>query len=133
MSFIDAHSRNKIIAYLFVVNLLYSQKTFVEATTPTDQDAWMNCNVDMFNRFDDVRLRIICGNCKTAVISHLRYAEIEHNQVYITFGEYYGVIIKVTHVRKPKVKEQAFNSVLSALKISKIYSKDILEVGCEKL
>ncbi len=139
MSFIDTDSGNKITAYLFVATLPYSQKIFVEATTSMDQDAWMNCNVDMLNYFNGVPLRIICDNCKTAVISHPRCGEIEFNQEYIAFGEYYGVVIKPAHVRKPKEKPSVEGSVgkiatkiIAKLRNETFYSLDGLNKGISK-
>lgn len=49
-------------------------------------------------------LNIVCDNCKTAVISHPRWGDIELNEEYLTFCEYYGIIMKPANVRKPKEK-----------------------------
>lgn len=139
MHFIDSDSNTKVTAYLFVAALPYSQKVFVEATTSMDQDAWMNCNVDMLNFFNGVPLRIICDNCKTAVVSHPRCGEIEYNKEYLSFGEYYGIVIKAANVRKPKEKPSVEGSVgkiatkvIAKLRNETFYSLDGLNKGILK-
>lgn len=139
MHFIDVDSGSKVTAYLFVATLPYSQKIFVEATTSMDQDAWMNCNVDMLNYFEGSPLRIICDNCKTAVISHPRRGEIELNEEYLAFGEYYGIMIKAANVRKPKEKPSVEGSVgkiatkiIAKLRNESFYSLEGLNKGILK-
>ena len=139
MHFIDADSGNKVTAYLFVATLPYSQKIFVEATTSMDQDAWMNCNVDMLSYFGGLPLRIICDNCKTAVISHPRRGEIELNEEYLAFGEYYGIMIKAANVKRPKEKPSVEGSVgkiatriIAKLRNETFYSLDGLNKGILK-
>ena len=99
----------------------------------------MNCNVDMLNYFNGIPLRIICDNCKTAVILHPRCGEIEYNQEYLTFGEYYGIVIKATNVRKPKEKPSVEGSVgkiatkiIAKLRNETFYSLDGLNKGILK-
>lgn len=104
MSFIDRDTNKKITTYLFVACLPYSQKIYVEETTSMNQESWMNCNVNMLNYFGGSPLTIVCDNCKTAVISHPRCGDIELNEEYLTFCEYYGIVVKPANVRKPKEK-----------------------------
>lgn len=139
MNFIDADSNKKIKAYLFVACLPYSQKIFVKATTSMDQDAWMNCNVDMLEYFEGVPLMIVCDNCKTAVITHPRRGEIELNEEYLSFGEYYGVAIRPANVKKPKEKPSVEGSVgkiaikiIAKLRNETFYSLDGLNKGIHK-
>lgn len=111
MSFIDRDTNKKITTYLFVACLPYSQKIYVEATTSMNQESWMNCNVNMLNYFGGSPLTIVCDNCKTAVISHPRCGDIELNEEYLTFCEYYGIVVKPANVRKPKEKASVEGSV----------------------
>lgn len=111
MSFIDRDTNKKITTYLFVAFLPYSQKIYVEATTSMNQESWMNCNVNMLNYFGGSPLKIVCDNCKTAVISHPRCNDIELNEEYLTFCEYYGIVFKPANVRKPKEKASVEGSV----------------------
>lgn len=111
MSYLDRDNNKKITAYLFVACMPYSQKIYVEATTSMNQESWMNCNVNMLNFFGRAPLNIVCDNCKTAVISHPRWGDIELNEEYLTFCEYYGIVMKPANVRKPKEKASVEGSV----------------------
>ncbi len=97
-----------------------------------DQGAWMNCNVDMLNYFEGIPLRIICDNCKTAVISHPRRGEIELNEEYLAFGEYYGIMIKAANVRKPKEKPSVEGSVgkIATKIIAKLRNEVFYSLDC---
>ena len=139
MKFIDRDTGEMITAYLFVATLPYSQKTYVEATLSMNQDAWMNCNVNMFNYFGGTPAKIICDNLKTGVISHPTKGEIILNEEYLTLGEYYNVAILPTGVRKPKEKPSVEGSVgkiatkiIARLRNEIFYSLDGLNKGILK-
>lgn len=53
----------------------------------------------------------MCDNLKTGVIEHPKKGEVVLNEEYLSFGEYYGVAIRPTGVRKPKEKPSAEGSV----------------------
>lgn len=111
MTIYDSDSNKKLTAYLFVAALPYSQKMYVEATLSMNQDSWMNCNVNMLNYYGGIPLKIVCDNLKTGVIEHPKKGEVVINEEYLAFGEYYGVAIRPTGVRKPKEKPSAEGSV----------------------
>lgn len=139
MIILDADSNKKLTAYLFVAALPYSQKIYVEATLSMDQDAWMNCNVNMLNYYGGVPLKIVCDNLKTGVIEHPKKGEVVINEEYLAFGEYYGVAIRPTGVRKPKEKPSAEGSVgkiatavIARLRNETFYSLDGLNRAISK-
>jgi len=70
MSILNSDNNKKLTVYLFVAALPYSQKIYVEATLSMDQDAWINCNVNMLNYYGGSPLKIVCDNLKTGVIEH---------------------------------------------------------------
>ena len=111
MSIYDIDTNKKLTVYLFVAAMPYSQKIYVEGTLTMNQDAWINCNVNMLNYYGGVPLKIVCDNLKTGVIEHPKIGETIINEEYLAFGEYYNVAIHPTGVRKPKEKPSAEGSV----------------------
>ncbi len=131
MKFTNNDTGEIITVYLFVATLPYSQKTFVYGTTSMDQTSWMECNVKMLEYFGGIPLKIVCDNLKTGVIEHPKIGEIVINEEYLSFGEYYGVAIIPTGVRKPKEKPSVegnvgkiATSVIAKLRNETFYSLD---------
>lgn len=111
MYFLDPDSGERVKVYLFVATLPYSQYCYVEPTLNMKMDAWIQCNINMFEFFGGVTTTIVCDNLKTGVVSHPKNGEIILTDSYRDFGIHYVTAIMPAQVKKPKHKPSVEGSV----------------------
>ena len=111
MHLVDRTSGELIDVYLFVAVLPFSQLTYIEPCLDMKEAAWIGCNVNMLEFFDGLPVKVICDNLKTGVTEHPREGEIELNDTYAEFGEFYELAIMPAAVRKPKQKASVEGAV----------------------
>ena len=73
-------------------------------------EAWINHHINMFRFFGGVTDILQCDNLKTGVASHAP-DEVVVNRTFREFGDYYGLAIIPTGVRKPKHKASVEGNV----------------------
>lgn len=72
---------------------------------------WINHHVSMYSYFGGILTMTVCGNCKTAVISHKKYKELIYNSSYVEMSDYYKTVIVAVRVGVPKDKPTAEGAV----------------------
>lgn len=110
MEWVDMYTGEVHVVYLFVATLPYSQYTFVKPTESMAQEDWICCNVSALRFFGGSPRIIVPDNLKTGVASHAP-DEVVINRTYREFGDYYGLAIVPTGVRKPKHKPSVEGNV----------------------
>ncbi|MBP8641019.1 MAG: IS21 family transposase [Oscillospiraceae bacterium] len=111
MQLLERATGEIIPVYLFVATLPYSQYSYVEPCLNMKQEAWLRCNVHMFEFFSGTTVRIVCDNLKTGVISHPREGDIVLNEAYESLGNHYSAAIMPAQPRKPKQKASVEGTV----------------------
>jgi len=111
MQLVDRTTGEIIPVYLFVATLPYSQYSYVEPCLNMKQEAWLSCNVHMFEFFGGTTVRIVCDNLKTGVLSHPREGDIVLNEAYESLGNHYSPAIMPAQPRKPKQKASVEGTV----------------------
>ncbi|MDR2570595.1 MAG: IS21 family transposase, partial [Oscillospiraceae bacterium] len=111
MSYVDKATGEIIKVYLFVASLPYSQYSYVEACLDMKQDTWLNCHIHMYEFFGGVRVRTVCDNLKTGVVSHPKEGDIILNGNYEALGIHYVTAIMPTGVKRPKHKASVEGNV----------------------
>lgn len=111
MHLVDRASGELIDVYLFVAVLPFSQLTYIEPCLDMKEASWIGCNVNMLEFFGGVPVKVICDNLKTGVTEHPTEGEIELNDTYAEFGEFYELAIMPAAVRKPKQKASVEGAV----------------------
>lgn len=95
----------------FVMVLGYSRMAYVEFTLGQSQEHFLSCHRHAFEFFGGVPEKIMCDNCKTAVLSHTRGLPPMLNPRYADFAAHYGFTIKACNVRKANEKGMVENAV----------------------
>ncbi len=95
----------------FVMVLGYSRMLYVEFSLSQSQEHFLSCHRHAFEFFGGVPAKIMCDNCKTAVISHPYGLAPVYNERYLDFAGYYGFEIKACNVRKAHEKGMVENAV----------------------
>lgn len=95
----------------FVMVLGYSRMAYVEFTLGQSQEHFLSCHRHAFEFFGGVPEKIMCDNCKTAVLSHPRGLPPMLNPRYADFAAHYGFTIKACNVRKANEKGMVENAV----------------------
>lgn len=88
----------------FVMVLGYSRMMYVEFTLGQSQEHFLACHRHAFEFFGGVPEKIMCDNCKTAVLSHPRGVVPIFNAHYLDFATHYGFTIKACNAGKGNEK-----------------------------
>jgi transposase len=96
------HTRRRLS--FFVMVLGYSRMMYVEFTLGQSQEHFLSCHRHAFEFFGGVPAKIMCDNCKTAVLSHPRGLAPMLNPRYADFAMHYGFAVKACNVRKANEK-----------------------------
>lgn len=114
MHFTDQESGKRIRVYLFVSDLVCSRLAYVEPTLSMDETAWLQCHINMWEYYGGVSRILVCDNLKTGVTRHPVEGEITLTKEYELLAEHYGTAIMPCHVRAPREKNSAENTVYNA-------------------
>lgn len=95
----------------FVMVLGYSRMLYVEFTLAQGQEHFLTCHRHAFEFFGGVPAKIMCDNCKTAVLSHAHGLAPVLNPHYADFAAHYGFTVKACNVRKANEKGIVENAV----------------------
>jgi transposase len=95
----------------FVMVLGYSRMLYVEFTMSQSQEHFLLAHRRAFEFFGGVPEKIMCDNCKTAVLSHAHGLRPVFNPRYTDFAGHYGFTIKACNVRKANEKGIVENAV----------------------
>ena len=95
----------------FVMVLGYSRMLYVEFALAQSQEHFLSCHRRAFEFFGGVPAKIMCDNCKTAVLSHPYGLTPVLNQRYADFAGHYGFTVKACNVRKANEKGIVENAV----------------------
>jgi len=90
--------------HFFVMVLGYSRMIYVEFTLSQSQEHFLSSHRHAFEFFGGVPEKIMCDNCKTAVLSHPRGVSPIFNPHYADFAAHYGFTIKACNVGKGNEK-----------------------------
>jgi len=88
----------------FVMVLGYSRMMYVEFALGQSQEHFLSCHRHAFEFFGGVPEKVMCDNCKTAVLSHPRGVIPIFNPHYADFAAHYGFTIKACNVGKGNEK-----------------------------
>lgn len=88
----------------FVMVLGYSRMMYVEFTLGQSQEHFLACHRHAFEFFGGVPEKLMCDNCKTAVLSHPRGVAPIFNSHYVDFAAHYRFTIKACNVGKGNEK-----------------------------
>jgi len=95
----------------FVLVLGYSRMMYVEFTVSQNQEHFLGAHQRAFHYLGGVPQKIMCDNCKTAVLSRLHGLAPDLNPRYLDFARHYGFTIKACNVRKANEKGIVENAV----------------------
>ena len=95
----------------FVMVLGYSRMLYVEFTLGQSQEHFLTCHRHAFEFFGGVPAKIMCDNCKTAVLSHPHGLAPMLNPRYADFAAHYGFTVKACNVRRANEKGIVENAV----------------------
>ena len=95
----------------FVMVLGYSRLLYVEFTLGQSQEHFLLAHRRAFEFFGGVPAKIMCDNCKTAVLSHPHGLHPVLNPHYADFAGHYGFTVKACNVRKANEKGIVENAV----------------------
>ena len=95
----------------FVMVLGYSRMLYVEFSLGQSQEHFLSCHRHAFEFFGGVPAKIMCDNCKTAVLSHPHGLTPMLNPRYADFAGHYGFTVKACNVRKANEKGIVENAV----------------------
>lgn len=95
----------------FVMVLGYSRLLYVEFTLAQSQEHFLAAHRRAFECFGGVPAKIMCDNCKTAVLSHPHGLAPLLNPRYADFAGHYGFTVKACNVRKANEKGIVENAV----------------------
>jgi transposase len=95
----------------FVMVLGYSRMLYVEFTLGQSQEHFLLAHRRAFEFFGGVPAKIMCDNCKTAVLSHAHGLHPLLNPRYADFAGHYGFTVKACNVRKANEKGIVENAV----------------------
>ena len=107
---IDMGSARRRLSF-FVMVLGYSRMLYVEFTLSQSQEHFLQAHRNAFEFFGGVPEKIMCDNCKTAVLSHPHGLAASFNPRYADFAAHYGFRIKACNVRKANEKGIVENAV----------------------
>jgi hypothetical protein len=95
----------------FVMVLGYSRMLYVEFTLGQSQEHFLSCHRHAFECFGGVPAKVMCDNCKTAILSHPHGLTPLLNPRYADFAGHYGFTVKACNVRKANEKGIVENAV----------------------
>jgi transposase len=95
----------------FVMVLGYSRMLYVEFTLGQSQEQFLSCHRHAFEFFGGVPAKIMCDNCKTAVLSHPYGLPPLVNPRYADFARHYGFSVRACNIRKAHEKGMVENAV----------------------
>jgi transposase len=110
MEYIDAQTRQKAVAYIFVAVLPASNYPFVYAYSNMKTPNWIDAHVKMYSFFNGVPLFTISDNCKTAVVKSDRIDPVL-NKSYHEMAQHYGTTLMPARAYRPKDKGADENMV----------------------
>ncbi len=97
--------------HFFVMVLGYSRLLYVEFSLSQSQEHFLSAHRNAFEFFGGVPEKIMCDNCKTAVLSHPHGLAPVLNPRYADFADHYGFRVKACNVRKANEKGIVENAV----------------------
>jgi transposase len=100
---IDVGNTRRRLSF-FVMVLGYSRMMYVEFTLGQSQEHFLSCHRHAFEFFGGVPEKVMCDNCKTAVLSHPHGLAPMLNPQYADFAAHYGFTIKACNVGKGNEK-----------------------------
>jgi len=103
------NTRRRLSFFLMV--LCYSRMMYVEFTLAQSQEHFLSCHRHAFEFFGGVPERLMCDNCKTAVLSHPHGLTPILNPRYADFAAHYGFTVKACNVGKGNEKGIVENAV----------------------
>jgi transposase len=95
----------------FVMVLGYSRMMYVEFTLGQSQEYFLSCHQHAFEFFGGVPEKVMCDNCKTAILSHPRGMKPIVNRQYADFAAHYGFEVVACNVGKGNEKGIVENAV----------------------
>jgi transposase len=95
----------------FAMVLGYSRMLYIEFTLGQSQEHFLSCHRHAFEFFGGVPAKIMCDNCKTAVLSHPQGLAPRLNPRYADFAAHYGFEVKACNVRKANEKGIVENAI----------------------
>jgi transposase len=107
---IDVGNTRRRLSF-FVMVLGYSRMLYVEFTLGQSQEHFLLAHRHAFEFFGGVPAKIMCDNCKTAVLSHPHGLHPLLNPRYADFAGHYGFTVKACNVRKANEKGIVENAV----------------------
>lgn len=107
---LDVGSTRRRLSF-FACVLGYSRMLYVEFTFGQSQEHFLSCHRHAFEAFGGVPAKIMCDNCKTAVLSHPHGLKPLFNPRYADFAGHYGFTVKACNVRKANEKGIVENAV----------------------
>jgi len=107
---IDVGNTRRRLSF-FVMVLGYSRMLYVEFTLGQSQEHFLLAHRRAFEFFGGVPAKIMCDNCKTAVLSHAHGLHPLLNPRYADFAGHYGFTVKACNVRKANEKGIVENAV----------------------
>ena len=107
---IDVGNTRRRLSF-FVMVLGYSRMLYVEFTLGQSQEHFLLAHRRAFEFFGGVPAKIMCDNCKTAVLSHPHGLHPVLNPRYADFAGHYGFTVKACNVRKANEKGIVENAV----------------------
>ena len=95
----------------FVMVLGYSRLLYVEFSLGQSQEHFLACHRHAFEFFGGVPAKLMCDNCKTAILSHPHGLQPLLNPRYADFADHYGFQVKACNVRRANEKGIVENAV----------------------
>lgn len=95
----------------FVMVLGYSRMLYVEFTLGQSQEQFLSAHRHAFEFFGGVPAKIMCDNCKTAVLGHPHGLTPRLNPRYADFAAHYGFTVRACNVRRANEKGIVENAV----------------------
>jgi transposase len=107
---IDVDNTRRRLSF-FVMVLAYSRLLYVEFTLSQSQEHFLGAHRRAFEFFGGVPAKLMCDNCKTAVLSHPYGLAPVLNPRYADLAGHYGFTVKACNVRKANEKGIVENAV----------------------
>jgi len=110
LSLQDRSTGEKLIVYLFVATLPYSQLFYAEGFFNMKSENWLIAHIHAFEYFNGVAETLVPDNLKTGVNKPIK-GEPVLNEAYRELSGHYGTTIVPTRVKAPKDKPSVESNV----------------------
>ena len=107
---IDVGNTRRRLSF-FVMVLGYSRMLYVEFSLGQSQEHFLSAHRHAFEFFGGVPAKIMCDNCKTAVLGHPHGLTPLLNPRYADFAGHYGFTVRACNVRQANEKGIVENAV----------------------